>query len=171
MIKITIWDLNKASLYATGILVCQCMFDQPKMHFSLIKKPSSTSQTENTYDEEKSERAIGNSFEGAFTHAKNRLKKTQALHHNPNNRQFPTYRGTENADLDDGSTGELEGFYGKMLVLLSRFAQLPIRGILQDICNRMDISPSIAPLAALTFPDPNMMFSDITNAVVDCVLG
>jgi len=86
----------------------------------------------NTYDEGKSERLIGNSFDREFTHAKNRLEKikTQASHHNPHYKQFPIYRGTDNADVDDGSTGELEGVYGEMLVLLSRFLTLPIRGIL-----------------------------------------
>jgi len=80
----------------------------------------------NTYDERKSEKEIGKSFDGAYTHANNRLNKikSQALHHKPHNKQFPTYRGTENADVEDGSTGELEGVYGRMPVLLSRFAQL-----------------------------------------------
>jgi len=48
----------------------------------------------NTYDEGKTEREIGNSFKGAYEYAKNRLenKKTKASHHNPHGIQFPTYR-------------------------------------------------------------------------------
>jgi len=160
-----IWDLNKDTGMPMHVLPAQnALFtnNKTKCYFP-----------ENTYDEGKSERAIGNSFDGAFTHAKNRLDKikTKALHHNPHNKQFPTYKGTENADVNDGSTGELEGIYGKTLVLISRFSQLPIRGILQDILNKMNFSSSIAPLSALTFPDPDMMFADITEADVDSVLG
>jgi len=84
----------------------------------------------NTYNEGKSEREIGKSFDGACSHANNRLIKTQALHHNPHGKQFPTYRGTENADVDDGSTGELEGVYSGMLALISRFEKLPSKSIL-----------------------------------------
>jgi len=64
---------------------------------------------QNTYDEGKSERTIGNAFDAAFNHAKNRLnkKQTQALYTNPHNREFPIYRGTDDPDADDGSTGEL----------------------------------------------------------------
>jgi len=81
--------------------------------------------------------------------------KTQASHHNPHGKQFPTYRVTENADFEDGSAGELEGIYGKTLVLLSRFAQLLVTGILGDILNKMDVSPSIVTLPVLTFPNPD----------------
>jgi len=76
---------------------------------------------QNTYDEGKSERTIGSTFDGAFNHAKNRLdKKDPSLVHQ-HNTQFPIYRGTDDPNADDGSTGELEGIYGGMLVLLSRF--------------------------------------------------
>jgi len=40
-------------------------------------------------------------------------------------KQFPIYRGTDSADVDDGSTGELEGVYSGMLILISRFLKLP----------------------------------------------
>jgi len=124
MMKQKNWDLNKASLYTTGILVCQCMFCQPK---NALFSNNKTKRyfPENTYDEGKSERSIGNAFDGAYNHAKNRSEKikTQALYNNPHNRQFPIYRGTDNADVNDGSTGELEGVYGKTPVLLSRFSK------------------------------------------------
>jgi len=120
-----------------GILVCNRDTGMP-MHVLPAQNPLFTNKKtkhyfpENTYDEGKPEREIGKSFEGPFTHAKNRLDKikTQALHHKPHNKQFPTYTGTENADVNDGSAGELKGIYSKTL---SRFTQLLIRGILQDI--------------------------------------
>jgi len=110
----------------------------------------------NTYDEGKSEREIGKSFDGAYTHANNRLKKIkiQALHHNPHNKQFPIYRGTDNADVDDGSTGELEGVYSRTLILISRFLTLPKTTILQDILRKMDVSAS---LPDITFPNPEII--------------
>jgi len=106
----------------------KCTFNKTKSYF-----PG------NTYDEAKSERTIGSAFDGAYNHGKNRSEniKTQALYSNPHNRQFPICRGTDDADVDDGSTGELEGVYGKMLVLLSRFSQLPTKSILQDMLNEV----------------------------------
>jgi len=128
---------------------------------------------QNTYDEGKSERTIGSTFEGAFDHAKNRTdkKKTQALYSNPHNRQFPIYRGTDEADVDDGSTGELEGVYGKKLVLLSRFTQVPITGILNDMINNLEVSPPKVTLPVLTFPNPDTILTNITEAHIDAVLG
>jgi len=128
---------------------------------------------QNTYDEGKSERTIGSTFDGAFNHAKNRMdkKKTQALYSNPHNTQFPIYRGTDDPDVDDGSTGELEGIYGKTPVLLSRFTQVPMKGILNDMINKLDVSPPKVTLPALTFPNPGTMLTDITKANIDAVLG
>jgi len=128
---------------------------------------------QNTYDEGKSERTIGNAFDVAFNHAKNRLdkKQTQALYINQHNTQFPIYRGTDDPDADDGSTGELEGVYGGMLVLLSRFKQVPITGILQDMVNKLDHSPPQVALPTLTFHNPDTMLTNITEADIDTVLG
>jgi len=109
---------------------------------------------QNTYDEGKSERTIGNAFDAAFNHAKNRTdkKKTQALYTNPHNTQFPIYGGIDDPDVDDGSTGELEGVYGRMPVLLSRFTQVPMKGILSDMINKLDGNPPKAAVPAITFP-------------------
>jgi len=128
---------------------------------------------QSTYDEGKSERTIGSAFDGASNHAKNRMDKikTQALYNNPHNTQFPIYRGTDDADVDDGSTGELEGVYSKMLVLISRFTQVPITGILQDMLNKMEVSPPQVALPVLTFPNPDTMLTNITEADIDTVLG
>jgi len=128
---------------------------------------------QNTYDEGKSERTIGNAFDAAFNHATNRLnkKQTQALYTNPHNREFPIYRGTDDPDTNDGSTGELEGVYDRMPALLSRFTKVPIRGILQDMANKLDRNPSQVAPPALTFRDPGTMLTDITEADIDTVLG
>jgi len=81
--------------------------------------PTQTSFIQKATPSATSQREIGKSFEGAYTHANNWLNKikTQALHHNPHGIQFPTYRGTEDSDVDDGSTGELEGFFDGKPVL------------------------------------------------------
>jgi len=128
---------------------------------------------QNTYDEGKSERTIGRAFDRAFNHAKNRTdkKNTQALYSNPHNTQFPIYRGTDDPDVDDGSSGELEGVYSRMLVLLSRFTQVPMKGILQDMLDKMEISPPQVTLPALTFPNTDTMLTDITEADIDTVFG
>ena len=128
---------------------------------------------QNTYDEGKSVRTIGNAFEAAYNHANNRLNKiqTQASYTNPHNREFPIYRGSDDPDTNDGSTGELEGVYKGMPVLLSRFTKVPIRGILQDMADKLDITPSQVPPPTLTFRDPDTMLTDITEADIDTVLG
>jgi len=117
-----------------GVLVCNRDTGMP-IHvlpaqnalFSITKPRATSQETPMT----KSERSIGNAFDGACNHAKNRDGniKTQASYSNPHNRQFPIYRGTDDADVDDGSTGELEGVYGKMLVLLSIFHNCQLKVI------------------------------------------
>jgi len=79
-----------------GVLVCNMDTGMP-MHVLTAQNALFSNKTKhyfpgNTYDEGKSEMEIGKSFDRAFTHAKNRLDKikTQVLHHNPNNKQFPT---------------------------------------------------------------------------------
>jgi len=128
---------------------------------------------QNTYDEGKSERTIGSTFDGAFNHAKNRQdkKKTQASYTNPHNTQFPIYRGNDDPDADDGSTGELEGVYSRMPVLLSRFTLVLITGILQDMIDKLDHNPTKVALPAITFPDPDTMLTDITKADIDTAFG
>jgi len=147
MMMNTIWDLNKVSLYATEILVCKCMFCHPKMHFSVRTKPSNTSQ--------ETPMMKGNQRGRLVNHLVGHLLMQTSV---------PTYRGTENA-------GELKGIYGKTLVLLSRFAQLPRTTILQDILSKMDVSASIVTPPTLTFPNPDMMLANVTKADVDSVLG
>jgi len=59
----------------------------------------------NTYQEDKTERVIGSSFAGAYTHKNARLNKTKtkSSHHNTHGVQFPTYKGSEVKDVYDGS--------------------------------------------------------------------
>jgi len=160
-----------------GLLVCNRDTGKPMHVLPAQNALFSNNKTkiyfpQNTYDEGKSERTIGSAFEGAFNHAKNRMdkKKTQALYTNPHNTQFPIYRGTDDVDVDDGSTGELEGVYRGTPVLLSRFTQVPVTGILQDMLNKMEVSPPKGTLPALTF-NPDTMLTDITEADIDTVLG
>jgi len=51
------------------------------------------------------------------------------------------------------------------------FSKLPIRGILEDMLNKMDFSASVAPLPALIFPNPDIIFANITKADVDTAFG
>jgi len=108
-----------------------------------------------TYDEGRTQREITNSFTGALRHKTARLKKikSKASYINPNNWQFPIYRGTDNPDVDDGTTGELEGVFEGKPVLLSRFESLLAKGILDNMINKMDISTPLSALPALTFPE------------------
>jgi len=96
---------------------------------------------------------IGSSFAGAYKHKNLRMnkEKTKASHHNPHSYQFPTYKGTDIADVDDGSTGELEGVFKGRPVLLSRFKQLPTQGIFQDLISRSDFGANFDK-PALTLP-------------------
>jgi len=59
--------------------------------------------------------------------------KTKASHHSPHGVQFLTDWGSEDEDIDDGSTGELEGVFNGRPVLLSKFQELPTKGILDDM--------------------------------------
>jgi len=128
---------------------------------------------QNTYDEGKSERTIGSAFDAAFNHAKNRMdkKNTQVSYINQHNMQFPIYRGTDDSDADDDSTGELEGIYGRMPVLLSRFTQVLIKGIISDMVDKLDHNPPKAIVPAITFPDPDTMLTNITEANIDTAFG
>jgi len=58
-----------------------------------------------------------------------------------------------------------------MPVLLPRFTQVPITGILQDMLNKMEVSLPQVALPVLTFPNPDTMLTNITEADIDAVLG
>jgi len=93
--------------------------------------------------------------------------KTKSSRHNMHGFQFPTYKGSEVEDVDDGSTGELEGVFEGKPVLLSRFEQLPTKSILQDMIDKMDVSKPIAALPALILPDADTMLADVTEGDVE----
>jgi len=64
----------------------------------------------------------------------------------------------------------LQGSYSKTLVLLSRFTQVPIKGVLQDMLNKLDVSPFQVTPPVLTFPNPDTMLTDITEVNINAVL-
>jgi len=92
--------------------------------------------------------------------------KAKASHHNMHGVQFPTYRGSEEADVDDGSTGELEGIFNGRPVLISRFQELPTQGILEDLINRSDFGATFEK-SALTLPNADTMLADVTEGDVE----
>jgi len=126
----------------------------------------------NTYNEGRTQRKIGKAFKGAvdYYQAKKKKELATAHFHNPVNDQFPTFRGSDNEAVDNGPTGELKGLYCKTPVLLSRFSNMLIYGILQDMLNRTDFD-AITARPFLTFPDPDTLLADVTQADVDNVLG
>jgi hypothetical protein len=92
-----------------GIFVCNMntgvpLHVLPKQNL-LFKRESKCYFPNNTYDESKTERVIGSSFAGEFTHKEARLnkRKSKASHQNQHSVQFRTFRGSENEDVDDGS--------------------------------------------------------------------
>jgi len=124
-LKALVYDNTKNLGLEQGVLVCNRdtgipMHVLPTQSALFSNNKTKSYFLQNTYDEGRSERTIGNAFDAAFNHAKNRLdkKQTQALYINQHNTQFPIYRGTDDPDADDGSTGELEGVYGGTPVLL-----------------------------------------------------
>jgi len=114
---------------------------------------------------------IGISFTGAYRHKNARLNKvkTKASVQNPNNKKFPIHRGTDDPDVDDGSTGELEGIFENKPVLLSRFEQLPSKPIIDDIIMKMEAKQPMSTLPALTF-DADMMVPDIAKGDIEKAL-
>jgi len=177
-LKALAYDDTKNLGLNQGVLVCNRdtgipMHVLPAQNALFSNNKTKKHFPQNTYDEGKSERTIGNAFDAAYIHAQNRLNKqqTQALYTNPHNRVFPIYRGSDNPDTDDGSTGELEGVYDGTPVLLSRFTKVPIKGILQDMANKLDLNPAQIPLPTLTFHDPDTMLTNITEADINTVLG
>ena len=120
----------------------------------------------NKYDAGDTERKIGSSFKGAYNHRilRTNKQKTKASLVNPHNSHFPIYKGTDNEDEDDGSTGELEGVFEGNHELISKFELLPVKGILNDMINKSDLR-SCTP--ALTLPDADTMLADVTKGDVE----
>jgi len=163
-------DTNKVRGLKNGIFVRERDTGVP-LHvlpnqYLLYKGDTKRYFPNNNYDEGKTQREIGKSFDGAYDHANSRLakEKTKATHRNPHSFQFPTYKGTDEEDENDGSTGELEGVFMGMPVLLSRFEQLPAKTIINDMIKKSDLR-SHTP--ALTLPDADMMLPDVTEGDVE----
>jgi len=95
--------------------------------------------------------------------------QTKASETNKHNKQFPIYRGTDNPDVDDFATGELEGIFEGEPVLLSKFEKLLVKGITDDMIMKMEAKQQMSALPALTFSDantivPNVAEEDINKA-------
>jgi len=89
-------DPNNASGLRNGILVHDRdtgfpLHVLPNQHL-FLKGDTKRYFPKNTYQEDKTERVIGSSFAGAYTHKNARLNKakTKASHHNMHGVQFPT---------------------------------------------------------------------------------
>jgi len=93
--------------------------------------------------------------------------KTKASENNTHNQQFPIYRGTDNPDVDDFATGELEGVFEGKPVLLSRFEKLLVKGIKNNMIMKMEAKHPLSALPALTFPNADMMLSDVTERDIE----
>jgi len=150
-------DYNKVRGLKTGILVHNrdngmLMHVLPNQYL-LYRGDINCYFPKNKYREEMKKKEIGNSFYGAFAYKNDRLNKakTQASKNNQNNNKFPIYRGTDDPDVDDGSTGELEGVFEGKPVLLSRFDHLPVIGITNHMVMKMEAKQHVSTLPALTF--------------------
>jgi len=123
--------------------------------------------SQNTYDEGKTQWGIGSSFAGAYKNYIMNKIKTKASDQNTHNKQFPTYGGTDHTDVDDESTGELEGVFECKPVLLSRFEQLPTRGIIEDMIKKMEVNQPFFTLPALTLPEADTMLPGVAEADIE----
>jgi len=165
-------DINKVRGLKNGILVHDKDTGQP-LHvlpnqYLLYRGDAKCYFPKNDLSEGSASSEIGKSFSGAYGHKNARLNKTKtkASDQNPNKKQFPIYRGTDDPDADDGSTGELEGKFENKPVLLSRFEQLPSRGIIEDIIMKMESKQPMSTLPALTF-DADMMVPEVTEGDIE----
>jgi len=94
---------------------------------------------------------IGGSLYAAYHHRAARLAKaeTKASETNKHNKQFPIYRGTDNPDVDDFATGELQGVFKGEPVLLSKFEKLPVKGITDNMIMKMEAKQPMTALVVL----------------------
>jgi len=117
---------------------------------------------DNTKAEKKTESILGSSFVGAIDHRDAVLKGQYdpKLAYNPHQHLFPTYKGNR---LGQPPTRELEGVFEDKPVLLSRFEDLPTKGIIEDMILKMEANQPMSTLPALSFFDADMMVSDVTE--------
>jgi len=89
------------------------------------------------------------------------------LAYNPNPLLFPTYKGNR---LGQPPTGELEDVFEGRPILLSRFEELPIKGIIEDMIMKMEANQPLSTLPAFTFFDADRMVSDVTEGDIEDAL-
>jgi len=120
---------------------------------------------ENMETEKKTQSILGSSFVGAIKHRDAVLKGQYdpKLAYNPNQHLFPTYKG-KSGKLP---TGELKGVFEGKHVLLSRFEDLPTKGIIEDMIMKMEANQPVSTLPALTFFDTDLMVSDVTEGDIE----
>jgi len=124
----------------------------------------------NNHTEAGSKSNISKAFESVYAHAKTRLQGLQPKleEANPYAYQFPEYGHPKGNVI--AYTGELEGVFGTTPVLLSSFARLPAKPILDDMVDKMYVSKPFT-VPAITYPNPGMVLANVTEADVDNVLG
>jgi len=110
-------DSNNVRGLNNGILVCKRDTGKP-LHvlpnqYLLFRGDTKCYFSNNTDDESETQSVIGSSFKGAYEHqeARSKKEKTWAFVKNPHNHEFPINKGTDEAEIDDGSTRELEGVF------------------------------------------------------------
>jgi len=162
-------DPNKVRGLKNGILIRNKDTGQP-MHvlpnqYLLYRGETDCYFPENMETEKKMQSILGSSFVGAIKHREAVLKGQYDpnLAYNPNPDLFPTYKGK----LDKLPTGELEGVFGGKPVLLSRFEELPTKGIIEDMIMKMEANQPVSTLPALTFFDADWMVSDVTGGDIE----
>jgi len=116
-----------------GILVCNRDTGKP-MHilpfsYLFFKGNTKCYFPNNSFTEESSKSNISKSFDTVYSRANTRLNKLlpKSEEFNPHSYQFPEYSGPDGDVI--AYTGELEGVFGDMPVLLSSFSKLPTRTI------------------------------------------
>jgi len=162
-------DPNKVRGLKNGIFIRNRDTGQP-MHvlpnqYLLYRGETNCYFPENMETEKKMQSILGSSFVGAIKHREAVLKGQydKNLVYNPNPDLFPTYKG-KSGKLP---TGELKGVFEGKPVLLSRFEELPTKGIIEDMIMKMGANQPVSTLPALTFLDTDLMVSDVTEGDIE----
>jgi len=153
---------NKIAVQTTGAFLKALVLPN---QYLLYRGETNHYFPENMETEKKMQSILGSSFVGAIKHREAVLKKqyNPNLAYNPNQHLFPTYK-SKSGKLP---TGELKGVFKDMPVLLSRFEELPTKGIIEDMIMKMEVNQPVSTLPALTFFDADWMVSDVTGGDIE----
>jgi len=72
--------------------------------------------------------------------------------------------------LGQPPTRELKGVFEGKPVLLSRFEELPTKGIIEDMIMKMEANQPVSTLPDLTFFDADLMVSDVAKGDIEDAL-